>query len=828
MNFLWWILYIAFAYIVFVILIFLIRFVYAARMAGDRVYLKVLIPRKELKRHHEEDENKDFRECIGSMDQLIRSLYEMQELDLWNRVHSFIWNYDNTVFELVCQKKQVYFYVVTQDRYKLLIKKKITSYYVDADIEEVSEYNIDKKRGFMRMYYLYLARPYYYPIKTYKILEHDALNDMSNVFSEMHEHEQAVIQYVVDPGSRRWNKKATQIASNRFKGDGNHPWVFNNFLTRGLGALFYGFGKGDSGSLAPGTSGGDHYVRMLQTDEDIWKNVGSKARQPGFNLTIRLLVVADTQKRMREIMNGIVITFNVFMDQGMNWFQIRRIFPWDFLNNLLMYYPFKHRLNNFYEKDSIMVPEEIASLYHFPNSVYNHSPVIRWLDYTMLSPPSNLPESGLLLGVNRYRGDKTKVFMNQYDRSRHFYILGKSGTGKSYFMGQMIKQDIQNGHGVALIDPHGDLARQLSSFVPVERLKETIIFNPADKGRPIGLNLLQAKTAEEADMVSMQATEIFIKIFGDEIFGPRLQHYFRNGCLTLMNSLDLGATLLDVPRLFMDDWYRNYCVSKVQNPVVRSFWEHEFASTAEREKKEIIPYFASKFGPFITNSMMRNTIGQYESGFNFEDIMNSGKILLIDLSKGEIGDLNTQLLGLIMVAKFSMATMARSKMLQEERRPFYLFVDEFQNYATDSFATLLSEARKYGLNLIMGHQYLKQIQDTQKTSLREAVFGNVGTLMSFRVGAEDAEVLAKELGEGVSALDIESVARFSSYVRLNIDNAPSRVFSLQTNYTGDEGLIKGRAEFLREYSRMKYGRRRALVDHEIQDRIGIDRDDFEI
>jgi hypothetical protein len=824
----WWILYILVGYIALVFFIAFARFTYASCKAKSRVYLKVTIPRKELRRHQEEGEMKDFRECIGVMEQLVRSLYEMQELDLMNRIHTWIWNYDNTVFEMVCKNKQVYFYVVTQERYRLLIQKKITAYYVDADIESVPRYEVSWKGKYLRMYYAFLARPFYYPIKTYKILEHDALNDLTNIFSEMKNDEQAVVQFVIDPQGRRWNKKATNIASNRFKGDTGPSWMFNNILTRFLGSLFFGFGKGNPEALAPGTSGGDHYVRMLQTDEDIWKNVGSKARQPGFRVTIRLLVIGNTYTRMREMMNSIVVTLNIFMDQGMNWFQVRRTFPWDWLNNRFMLFPFLHRLNAYYEKSCILVPEEIASLFHFPNSVYNHSPVIKWLDYSMLPPPPHLPSSGLLLGVNRYRGKKKEVYMFQKDRSRHFYILGKSGTGKSYFMGQMVKQDIQQGNGVALIDPHGDLARGLSSYVPLNRIQETIIFNPADAVRPIGLNLLEAKTPEEADMASLQATEIFIKIFGDEIFGPRLQHYFRNGCLTLMDDLSFGATLIDVPRLFMDEWYRKYCVSRVRSPVVRAFWEHEYESTAEREKREIIPYFASKFGPFITNSMMRNIIGQSQSGFDFEDIMNSGKILLIDLSKGEIGDLNTQLLGLILVAKFSMATMARSALPAEKRRPFYLFVDEFQNYATDSFATLLSEARKYGLNLVMAHQYLKQIQDTQKTSLREAVFGNVGTMMSFRVGAEDAEVLQKEFGEGVTAMDIESIARFNAYIRLNVNNSPSRVFSLQTPFTGKEGKISGRGEFLKQYSRMKYGRRQAIVDYEITERIGIDGDDFEV
>jgi type IV secretory pathway TraG/TraD family ATPase VirD4 len=288
-----------------------------------------------------------------------------------------------------------------------------------------------------------------------------------------------------------------------------------------------------------------------------------------------------------------------------------------------------------------------------------------------------------------------------------------------------------------------------------------------------------------------------------------------------MEDEEEGATLIDVPRIFVDDEFMKFKVSKVKNPIVRSFWEHEYAHTGERERQEMIPYFSAKFGPFITNSIMRNVIGQTKSAFNFRECMDEHKILLINLSKGKIGDLNTQLLGLVMVARLQMAAMSRVDVPESERKDFYLYVDEFQNFATDSFCSILSEARKYHLGLIMAHQYIKQLEKRNDTSIRDAVFGNVGTMMSFKVGADDAEYMAKEYAPVLTEQDVIGISNYKAYIRLSIKNTTSRPFSLETIYDMS-GANKKIAEIVTQYSRMKYGRKKEFVDQEISARIGID------
>ena len=390
----------------------------------------------------------------------------------------------------------------------------------------------------------------------------------------------------------------------------------------------------------------------------------------------------------------------------------------------------------------------------------------------------------------------------------------------------MSRQDIQNGEGVCVVDPHGDLIEDALAHTPKARAKEVVVFDPSDLDRPMGLNLLEAKTDEQKDRASLDAMEIFIKLFGNEIFGPRIQHYFRNGCLTLMDDEEEGATLIDVPRLFVDDEFQHYKVSKCKNNVVRSFWEHEMAKTGAREKEEMIPYFSAKFGPFITNTTMRNIIGQPKSAFDIREVMDNGKVLLVNLSKGKIGDINAQLLGLIFVNKINMAALSRADVPRKERRRFYLYVDEFQNFVTEAFATILSEARKYELALIMAHQFIGQLvgkteaYGTANTKLRDAVFGNAGTISSFKIGAEDAEYMAKEMAPVLSEQDVINVPNFQCYIKLNINNVTSRPFSMATLYDESERSEKLGA-LVKEYSRMKYGRKKVFVDQEIEDRIGI-------
>lgn len=435
----------------------------------------------------------------------------------------------------------------------------------------------------------------------------------------------------------------------------------------------------------------------------------------------------------------------------------------------------------------------------------------------------------VLLGVNIYRNAYTPIYMKREDRMRHHYLIWKSGTGKSVLLQTMARQDIWNGDGCCVIDPHGDLVEDILEYIPKERAKDVIFFDAGNEDRPMGLNLYDIDSVDKADRTVNDATEIFLKMFGSEIFGPRIQEYFKYGSLTLLEDLEDKPTLLDVPRLFTDETYREFKTKKVKNAVVKNFWEKTYAAMWDREKQEIIPYFTSKFVSFNTNRLIRNIIWQAETAIKFREAMDSQKIILVSLSKGKIGEINAQLLGMIIVSQIYNGAMGRANTAQEDRKDFFLYVDEFQNFVSATFADILSEARKYRLGLIMAHQYIAQLESGDKTAwwkadVKAAVFGNAGTIQSFKIGAPDAEFLEKEYAPVLGAQDIIGIANYKTYCKLNIDNSTSRVFSMNAIYTQDY-RNKKIGSVLKEYSAKKYGRKRAFVDAEISTRLGITLDD---
>lgn len=810
--------------------LWLIRYAYAINQAKSLVYLRITLPREDSQKDKEKDNEKDFREKIGIMAQFFRNLHETRELNFLNTIRTRFFKNNIFTFEMVAHQKVLDFYVTTPPYYKEIIEKQITSYYSDAEVEPMDAYESKLTKSKIKGFYAYTQNKYWFPIKTFKVVENDPLNDLTNIFTKMSEDETSVIQLVIRPADDKWTKKAEKFGEAFFKGksaEGVKVPVLGPIMNVFKG-IFLGYDKMEVETK----QGGDGYVRMLQSKEDVAKRMGEKSSQSGFDTVIRLLTTAETETRAEELLNNIIVGFNLFKDTSSNWFQTRRLLFIDSLNDKWFMFNFKNRLLDsrflfFGEKKSLLSEEELASIYHFPASKYNNSPNIRWMDYKVLPSPAKLPSDGIIIGNNVYRGEKKEIRFQKKDRSRHHYIIGKSGSGKSALLSYMARQDIINGDGVCVIDPHGDLVDDILTYIPKERAKDVIIFDPGDTERPMGLNMLEAETSAQMDLSSSQATEIFIKLFGDEIFGPRIQHYFRNACLTLMEDKEEGATLIDVPRIFTDDAFLKYKVKKVKNPVVKSFWEHEYANTGDRERQEMIPYFSSKFGPFITNSIMRNTIGQKKSSFDFRKVMDEGKILLVKLSKGKIGDLNTQLLGLVMVARIQMAAMGRADTPEPQRKDFFLYVDEFQNFATDSFCSILSEARKYHLNLIMAHQYINQLVVSKfgnsSTQIRDAVFGNVGTLCSFKVGADDAEYLAKEYAPLLSEQDVIGISNYKMYCKLNIDNTTSRPFSVSTIWD-TTGQSEKTAKIIKEYSRLKHGRNVKFVEEEITARIGIDMD----
>jgi type IV secretory pathway TraG/TraD family ATPase VirD4 len=461
--------------------------------------------------------------------------------------------------------------------------------------------------------------------------------------------------------------------------------------------------------------------------------------------------------------------------------------------------------------------EEMASLWHMPIPS-TETPNINWLGARKAPPPINMPKEGIVLGRAVYRGEETIVRMKRSDRRRHLYTIGKSGSGKSVFIQNMAIQDVQNGEGVCVIDPHGDFVDYVLQHIPKERADDVIYFSPADTERPIGLNMLEARDEAQKDFVCQEMISIFYKLVTDpSMIGPMFEHQMRNVMLTLMSDMENPGTIAEVPRMFTDDEYVKEWKKKLTDPMVLAFWDKEMAKTSDFHKSEMLGYLISKVGRFVENAMVRNIIGQSRSGFSLREIMDKKKILLVNLAKGLVGEINSNLLGLIIVSKLQMAALERAALPEEERHDFYLYIDEFQNFITDSIATILSEARKYRLELIIAHQYMKQLEDNKgKSTVRDAVLGNAGTIVSFRIGVEDAEVLQKEYAPVFSAYDLINVEQYTAYVKLLIDNTAAKPFNMLC-YPPKPGN-KELAEAIKELSRLKYGRPREIVEAEIMER----------
>lgn len=857
------------------VLLKFVRLGFEILIARQLSYLKITLPKADSKLDKEHETKKDFKEKVGMMSMFYKASHKLSEAGFSNWILNIIFRHAKISMELIYENGEVSFFVVTYRSFVPLVTQHITSIYNDAEVllvDPKKEYINFFNQGYkIRAASLGKINDDVFPMKTYKYLEDDPLNNFTNVFGWLRKEDKAVLQIVLKPLWSGWNKKAKKAAGLVAKGKYNkgRKIPFLDILWNPIVGIVQWPEDMVKKTNAPWASEWDSYKIFNQAETESQKIMWEAAAQPAFEWSIRVIVATQNSTDSLSGLQSILASSNIFTDEYNNSLSNPHFwedaFYWIFTP--LRFIGFKLKLVWFFQNVSCFAIDELSSLYHFPDISYNKSPLINWLGYKKLPVPKNLkdpkeptilPEKvwkeweniitkevhrklggfpvykdAILLGWNEYRNTKTPVYFNRKDRGRHHYIIGKSWGGKSVFIGYLARQDTRNGDGVCVIDPHGDLVDDVLTYIPTERAKDVIVFDPSDDERPMGLNILEVISTDpetrkrEMDRAALDATEIFIKIFWDEIFGPRIQHYFRNGALTLMEDEEDGGTLIDVPRLFVDDAFMKYKSSKIKNPVVRSFWQYEYANTGDREKQEMIPYFSAKFWPFITNTTIRNIIGQPKSAFNLRDIMDNKKILLVNLSKWKIGALNAQLLGLVFVSKVNMAAMSRADIPEPDRKDFFMYVDEFQNFATDTFGEILSEARKYHLALIMAHQYIAQIGgsgDKQgksgKPSIKDAVFWNAGTIMSFKVGAEDAEYLEKEYAPLLSQQDIIGIANYTSYCKLNIDNATSRPFDLKTlwdsNYKNEEA-----AKVMREYSRKKYGRKKKYVNLEIEARLGI-------
>ncbi len=720
---------------------------------------------------------KDNEIKIDAAEQMFASFSSLKKSGFW----SFLEVDDVLAFEIIGKKTDIRFYISAPKRIIDLIEKIIYGYYPNADISKVDEPNIFFEEGKVSYGALVQKNVPYLPLKTYKDIPTDPLASLTSALSKMDDKEGAIIQFLIRPANSKWKSAGKSHVATIKKNEANPEKA------------------------------------TFKNDPKALEKIDEKTSKPGFETAIRMVVSSPTKEKADIHLRNMKNAFSQFNSDQNTLTKPRMFFKGGFMINFI-YKFFPVFEPNFTKSISIFTSEELGTMFHFPNKTVE-TPHIQWIKSKTAPVSSEVPTSGgTFMGFAYHRGEKRPVHILDKDRLRHTYIIGKTGTGKSELLLEMIKQDINKGQGVCVIDPHGDLIDTTIRYIPPNRAEDVIYFDPSDTDRPMGLNLLEAQTEEQKHFITGAIINLMYKLYDPQrtgIIGPRFEHAIRNAMLTIM--YEPGATFIEIVRIMTDPKFVQELLPKVTDPMIRRYWTDQIAQTADFHKSEVLDYIVSKFGRFVTNKMMRNMIGQSKSAFDFRQVMDEGKILLVNLSKGKLGEENSTFLGLLLIPKILAAAMSRVDVPEEQRRPFYLYVDEFQNFATPDFAVILSEARKYKLALTVANQFIGQMDE----EVKNAVFGNVGTKICLRLGVTDASFMQREFQPYFNETDIINIDRYHAYMQTIVNNDPVSPFAIDT--TKDVVKLKAEAnesiaQAIIQLSRLKYGRPRELVEAEIQQR----------
>ncbi len=754
-----------------------------------------------------------WKEEIGAMEQLLTTIAHIREhKSFWK---TLIYGNPQIILEIAkpADSEEIFFYMAVPKKFRANIEKQVTSYFPEASIDKADDYTIFSPGSATAMSILTLKDTHALPIKTYEMMEVDPLNEISNALSNLKSaQEGACMQIILTKAQSGWSSKGRTIAHKMQQGKRLKD-VYTPSVVGKVGKAFSDVVSTTSSSKKNDTSYKENNIVQLTPEEqELVKAIELKTTKTAFSVNIRLIASAASQERAENILGHLENAFSQFEYRNVNHFQVRKR-----TQKKSIAYRYIFRLYN--KKNApVLNTEEIASIFHFPIST-TETPKIKWLKSGAAPPPINVPQEGIVLGYNEYRGVKTDIRLTDGDRRRHLYTIGQTGAGKSTFLQELAKQDIKNGKGICFIDPHGDAIEDILTAVPKERAEDVVYFDPSDTERPFGLNMLEFDRPEEKTFVVNEMINIFDKLYDLKATGgPMFEQYMRNAMLLIMEDPESGSTLMEIPKVLADDDFRQMKLSKCKNPVIKDFWENEAEKAGgEAALANMVPYITSKLTSFLSNDMMRPIISQQKSTLDFRAAMDEGKIVFVNLSKGRIGELNSYLLGMVIVGKILMSALSRVDIAEDDRRDFYLYIDEFQNVTTDSIAQILSEARKYHLNLIIAHQFIGQLSE----EISKAVFGNVGSIASFRVGPEDAEFLEKQFEPVFTSNDLVNVDNYQCFMRLLMNNETVKPFSMKT-LPPTEGSTEI-SKHLKELSRLKYGRDAQIVAQEIMTRTGLGR-----
>ena len=710
-------------------------------------------------------------------------------------------------FEIIAKKGMIRYYAIVPAVLTETVKQAIQSAYPTARIEDKLEENIFEGGGGANAVAgaeLSLNKDYYLPIATYEDTKRDAQVALLNALNNIGDNEGAAVQILFRPAQKNWSESGKKYIEDLHKGKKTSSIGSNvgNLALDILKAPWEVPGENDKK---------DEIATLTNLKQDEITAISNKMRFTAFETLIRVIASSASEPRSQAIMGGIASSFSQFNSPELNGFRINTLKD---PKKLIVDYTF--RFFPIRNRSTVLNSVELASIFHLPEqSAIPTTSVERQL-VKQVDGPAKLATEGLFLGTNEFRGNKKPIYLQEKDRRRHTYVIGQTGMGKSVFLENLAFQDMCDGRGFAFIDPHGDAVEALLQRVPEERIDDIIYFDPADIEHPVGMNMFEFTSEDQKDFIIQEGISMLQSLFDPQnqgFFGPRGQHMFRNAALLLMSD-PAGATFIDIPQCFTDPEFVKSKLKYVTDKAVYDYWTKEFPSSQKsNDAGEVITWFASKWGPFIANTIMRNTLGQVKSGFNIREIMDNKKIFLVNLSKGRLGDINANLLGMIFVMKFQQAAMSRQDTPEDQRQDFCLYVDEFQNFATDSFESILSEARKYRLNLIVANQFMTQLTD----KIREALLGNVGTIICGRIGVTDAELMVKAFTPTFTAEDLTKTPNFAAVAKVMMFDMPSAPFTISL----PPPMGKPNEELmntLKVYSATKFGKTRSEVEKEIESR----------
>ncbi len=698
--------------------------------------------------------------------------------------------------------EEINFYIGVPKDLLSAVSRQIEGLFKDAQVEQINDYNIFVQSGESVGIYLKQKFSYALPLRTYNEANVDTFSPILSGLSKINEiSEGGAIQIIAKPAPGISKKNILGMLLRLKKGEKAEE------IFKGSQISFKDLSKAVN---AEGNSMEKEKEKTI-IDEEAIKSLNLKISLPLLAVNYRVIASGRNLLETNSILDGIIqgITqFSAPLRQELKIIKPRNI------KKLL--YQFSFRI--FDDEQSIILnTEELASLFHLPISITD-IPKIKWLRSKEIAPPQGLAKEGTPIGESVFRNERKQVYITEEDRCRHVYIIGQTGTGKTTAMINMIIDDIKKGKGISVIDPHGDLVDVILSHIPKERVDDVIVFDPGDLWKPIGMNMLEYdfRKPEQKTFIVNELFSILDKLYDMKTAGgPMFEQYTKNAILLLMEDMaNEPATLMEIPRVFTDDAFRLRKLARILNPTVIDFWEKEAVkATGEHSLSNMSSYITSKFNNFISNDYMRPIIGQTKSAFNFRQVMDEGKILLVNLSKGRIGDINANLLGMVIIGKILMAALSRIDVSQEHRRDFNLYIDEFQNFTTDSTSIILSEARKYRLNLTIAHQFIAQLPE----KIRDSVFGNVGSKIVFRVGVPDAEFIIKEFEPFISINDLANISNLNAYAKILINGHTTNPFNIRIPFP-DKGNFE-LIEKMKEISRNKFGRERQEIEEEIMKRL---------